>query len=1043
MALNLVIAAFVYWNTMYMDKAAQHLQNAGQLANPSLLRHVSPLGWMHINLTGDFVWNSGAAERMNARPLHLNAASDDFGRAVAGAGDINGDGFDDLVFGARYADAGGDNRGAAYVVFGGAGLGGLDAANGPVDGVIDINDLDGANGFRVVGVVDQDRVGQSVGAAGDVNGDGFDDLIIGQLRSNIFNEPGSASLFFGHAGGFAPSFSIMPADPASGYRFSGRATNLRDETGYSVSSAGDVNGDGFDDMLIGARRDDVATGAADGNEGAVYLVFGGDANLVDLDDDDGIADGNIALANLVPSKGAVFTGETTNTGAEAGRSVHGVGDVNGDGLDDFIIGSRGADPNSGAGNSGEGAAYLVFGRPDAIGFSQTNLSVLNGVDGVIIEGVANFDRLGGSVSGGGDINGDGFDDVIVGASYADPNGFASSGSAYVIFGKSQWSREFNPANLNGVNGFRVDGLRNSDYTGISVSMAGDINGDGFEDVAIAAHFFDQPGASNAGAVFVVFGKPDGFTPVIDLGALDGDDGFRVDGPGQSSAILGRGIQGPAGDINGDGFDDLVIGAYREDTVNGIDSGAAYVVFGHKALGSVHRVGTHLSQTQNGGVGIDTIEGNDGDDVLIGHESGDVLNGGFGRDTASYFGASSGVTASLADSSVNTGDAEGDSYVSIENLSGSDHADQLTGNSAANILSGGLGNDTMTGGADNDIYVVDNAGDVVTEVAAEGTDTVRTHISYTLGVNVGNLELVGSSGISGTGNALDNEITGNDYYNVIEGGGGADTINGGDGLDTASYAGSSAGVVVNLLTGVTAGGDAAGDTLVSIERLLGSANDDVLVGTHGGNYIDGSGGADYMRGLGGRDTYIGDNTGDIVDESFFGSGGVDTVRGSVSVNLTNTTNFKGDIENIVLTGGSGTGAVGNALNNTIAGNNAGNVIAGGLGNDTLTGNGGYDRFVFNTALNAATNVDVIMDYALEDQINLENAIFTTLASTGFLAANLFKNTAFGAVDADDRIIYNSATGALVYDTDGSGAAAATLFAQLSSGLAIDANEFFVV
>ncbi|WOF72537.1 integrin alpha [Parvibaculaceae bacterium PLY_AMNH_Bact1] len=255
----------------------------------------------------------------------------------------------------------------------------------------------------------------------------------------------------------------------------------------------------------------------------------------------------------------------------SGGSVSSAGDVNGDGFDDLIIGATGVDENG----SGAGAAYIVFGKASGFG-ANLGLAGLDGTNGFRLEGVAAGDWAGMSVSGAGDVNGDGFDDVIVGGYHADPNG-VDSGSSYVVFGKAGgFAASTNLSTLDGTNGFRLDGVAASDLAG-GVSNVGDVNGDGFDDVIIGARYADH-GGSNSGSAYIVFGKAGGFSATMDLSTLNGTNGFRLDGEASKDAIGTSLLNAGVGDINGDGFDDVIVGAFGAD-INDSNSGSAYVVFG--------------------------------------------------------------------------------------------------------------------------------------------------------------------------------------------------------------------------------------------------------------------------------------------------------------------------------------------------------------------------------------------------------------------------------------------------------------------------------
>ncbi|MFH0784535.1 MAG: calcium-binding protein, partial [Pseudomonadota bacterium] len=497
-------------------------------------------------------------------------------------------------------------------------------------------------------------------------------------------------------------------------------------------------------------------------------------------------------------------------------------------------------------------------------------------------------------------------------------------------------------------------------------------------------------------------------------------------------------------------------------------------------------GNGAANILTGGSGNDTLNAGAGSDTLIGGVGSDQMLGGSGNDTYVVDVADDTVTE-LAGQGTDLIQS-GISYIlgdNLENLTltgssaiggtGNALANILTGNSAANILAGGLGNDTlkagdgsdtldggagrdqMQGGLGNDTYIVDSSGDVITENADGGTDLVQASITYTLADYVENLLLTGTSAINGTGNSLDNILTGNSAANTLTGGLGNDRMFGGLGNDT--YVIDSTGDMV------TEAADAGIDTvksaitytlLANVENLtltgseaidgLGNSLANLLTGNGGANLLNGGTGADTLLGGAGDDRYIVDNTLDVVTES--ASQGLDTVEALVTFTL------GANVENLKLTGTAAINGTGNSLANLLTGNSAANTLLGGSGNDTLngqagsdilTGGSGNDTFVFNTALNAATNKDSISDFTLgQDKIELQRSIFTSLPVESTLLSQYFNASVSGAAaDDNDYILYNTTSGALLYDADGNGQGVAIEFATLTNKPAITAGDFLIV
>ncbi|SIO26764.1 FG-GAP repeat-containing protein [Singulisphaera sp. GP187] len=425
------------------------------------------------------------------------ALGDRTGISGGGAGDINHDGIPDLVIGASGASPSSDrtNAGQSYVLFGGlANLDALDRADGIQDGQIQLAKLDGTHGFAINGIAAYHQAG-SVTGAGDLNHDGFDDLVIGALG---VGSSGAAYVVFGRntplGASFPATLELATLNGSNGFTIAASGTS--DTLGIALSGAGDVNGDGIADLILGGSTADPA-GRTDA--GQAYVLFGRSSfpaivNLATLNGGNGFTiNGNAAADNL-------------------GISVAGVGDVNGDGVDDVLIGAHGVDA---PGKPNAGAAYLLFGKRTATagGFPAIiEVTTFNGSTGVLFQGAAANDYGGYSVSGAGDVNGDGYKDILIGAIYADPHNIKSAGQASLVYGGRGFGARFELAGLlaasggDGSNGFALNGFAVGGQA-YAASGIGDLNHDGFADLRVSSPYVDANGLIAPGQVYVVFGKP--------------------------------------------------------------------------------------------------------------------------------------------------------------------------------------------------------------------------------------------------------------------------------------------------------------------------------------------------------------------------------------------------------------------------------------------------------------------------------------------------------------------------------------------------------
>ena len=480
-----------------------------------------------------------------------------------------------------------------------------------------------------------------------------------------------------------------------------------------------------------------------------------------------------------------------------------------------------------------------------------------------------------------------------------------------------------------------------------------------------------------------------FTLASDLEHLTLTGTATIDGTGnaQNNILIGNVganlLNGGAGadSMSGDAGDDIYAVDNVGDTVT--ENSAAGIDTVQSSI--THTLGTNVENLTLIGATAINGTGNSLANVLTGNSAANTLTGGTGNDTY-IVGAGDTVTEAasagtdMVQSSVTFTLGSNIEYLTLTgtaaiNGTGNTLNNTLIGNSANNVLSGGTGNDTMSGGSGSDIYVVNAVGDVVTELVNEGTDTVQSAVTWTLGANIENLTLTGTSAINGTGNVLDNTLVGNSAANTLTGGAGNDTLDGGAGNDTMVGGTGNDTFVVNA-TGdvVTEQANEGTDTVLSaVTRTLGANFEHLtLTGTTAingtgntlNNVLTGNSAANVLTGGAGNDTYV-VGTGDTVTEA--ASAGMDVVHSAVTWTL------GANLENLTLTGTAAINGTGNTLNNVLTGNSANNVLTGLGGNDTYhySRGGGQDTVVDNAGTTDMVRFGATinpLDLVLSRQVN---------------------------------------------------------------------------
>ena len=732
---------------------------------------------------------------------------DNYGNSVSSAGDVNGDGYDDIIIGAPYNDGIAANAGRAYIYYGGLN----------VNTIADIT-LSGESAMNYFGY--------SVSSAGDVNGDGYSDVIIGAYA---YSNTGRAYIYYGGAGMNNIADVIMTGDSAGIY------------FGISVSDAGDVNGDGYCDVIVGADS------YGSNYTGKAYIFYGGASmnnnadvtlkgeishshfgnSVSDAGDLNGDGYGDVIVGayeyNTFTGRAYVFFGGTdmdnsadlTFTGESAnlyfGVSVSSAGDVNGDGYADIIIG---APPY----NSYSGKALIYFG----------GINMNNTADVLLTGPAANY-QFGVSVSSAGDVNGDGYGDVIIGA-----NSYSGyTGKAFIFYGGTA---------MNSTADFTVTGETANSYFGTSAASAGDVNGDGYTDVIVGAFGY----SSNTGKAYLYMYGMNGnlYSDLLMTGEA-------------ASNLFGYSVAS-AGDVNGDGYCDLIIGAPGYST----NTGRAYIFYGGQDMNNVADV-TITGDGPNISLGWSAASAGDvnGDgycDVIIGAYAYSSYTGKAGI----YYGGVSmnnvvdvlmigpAVNYSFGYSVASAGDVNGDGYCDV--IIGAN--DYNTSMGRAYIYYGGSSMNntpdvTMTGEAVSNNFgaSVSSAGDVNGDGYSDAlvgawsysSNTGRVYVFYGGAVmdNTADVTLTGeTSGIKyGVSVASAGDVNGDSYSDVIIG---ASLFSSSTGRSYLYYGGANMDNVSDLIMTGEAIQNYFGISVSSAGDMNKDGYSDIIVGAYGYNNSSG-------------------------------------------------------------------------------------------------------------------------------------------------------------------------------------------------------------
>jgi Ca2+-binding RTX toxin-like protein len=805
-----------------------------------------------------------------------------------------------------------------------------------------------------------DAAGDQLFAIENLIGSAFADTLTGDFGANVIEGRGGADRLIS-SGSFSGVDTVSYANSAAGVTVSllldgsllvgGAQVSAGDAAGDRLSGFKDIIGSAFNDTLIGdsdanqlfgGLGNDVLRGGGAGDrldggvsgidtasyEGSAGSVIVSLANLAGLSGGDAQGDTLVGIENLIGSSNADSL--AGDDGANIINGGNGDDTISGGLGNDTLIGGLGVDSLNFSAASGPIALNLTLTTAQNVGAGLDVMTGFENITGTNFADTLTGDGFANSLVGGGG------DDLLIGGA-GDDRLFGDAGFDTLIGGAGadllQGSADDTVSYLTSAAGVTVSLLAGT-------GLGGDAQGDtlvGFQSL-IGSAFGDM---------------------------LTGDDESNIiEGRGGADILSGSG-QGTEGDIAS--YSNSTAAVNVDLSKQGV-AGAGGLQIGGDASGDrlsgfEHILGSAFNDTLTGDSGNNTLTGGLGNDVLKGGAGADTLDGGAGTsDTASYAGSTAGgVTVNVGEQVQTGGDASGDLWIGIENVIGSELGDAISGTADANILNGGGGDDDIEGRGGNDTLIGGTGFDSVFFSSFGGGVAVNLAITTAQNIGAGAVVISGFEGLIGTsfndtltGDGNANSILAGDREDLISGGGGndtllgdlgddtliggagADSLDGGDGGedigDVVSYLTSAAGVNVSLVANVVGiGGDAAGDTLVGVEHLIGSGLGDTLTGDGAANIIEGRGGADSLTGGSGLDTVSYANSAAGVT--------VDLTRLSTTVGALGAQVSAGDASGDRLIGFEN--ILGSAFNDTLTGDNGDNSLTGGMGNDVLRGGAGAD------------------------------------------------------------------------------------------------------